>query len=228
MMKKFIYLVWLLFTLAFSGLRADSGLYLEPGRHFLLNPALQDSCLALGAKFYNGKDELSEYHLAVNKMVGKSCLSWEGDYLYFKAYERLQTTLGANLGWRRLVAGGNLVYCLDDLGDEAESKTDGLVSLGLSYAWMQSYLICSSLRENRWAAEFRQGKRLVVRVDDEGEFLLSSQVPLHQFCSLQVSLRQESIGTGVRLHWQQVFVQFSAIAHRYVESDYLVGIGMDL
>ncbi len=185
---------------------------------------MQDSCISAGAKFYNADDKVSEYHLSINKMVDKYCFSLDSDYLYFTRYKKLKTTAGANCRWSRFLLGNNLSYWQDS---EGESEIDDSFSLGMSLFTLEHYLICTSLKENEWAAEFRKGKQVVLRIDDEN-FLLSTDIFFHKFSSLQISLRKSTIGVGVKFFWHHRFVQFSTVYHRYVDPDYLLSVGMSI
>ena len=224
MIKKILYINLFIFSVTFSSLWADSRLYLESARHFLLNPAWQDSCISAGTKFYNSDDKVSEHHLTVNKMVGKYCFSWDSDYLYFTRYKRLKNTVGANHHWSKFMLGNDFSYWQDS---EDESKMDGSFSLGVSLFALEHYLICTSLKDNQWAAEFRKGKQIVLKIDDKN-FLLSTDIPFREFSRLQISLRKSTIAAGLKFFRHRRFVQFSTIYHRYVEPDYLLSVGAEL
>ncbi len=223
-MKKVIYLALLSPTLLCAGLRAESLLYLEPARHFLLNPALLDSCTSVGAKCYNSADKVSEYHLSLCKPIHNFGFSFDSDYLYFSNYKKLQTVMGVSYRGDNFLCGNNFTYWQNS---EDESEIDYSFSLGINLFTLENYLVCTSAKDNEWAMEFRKSYRFVFRVDEEN-FLLATDVPISSFSSLQVSAQKSTLGSGLKFFCGGFFVQFATIHHRYVEPDYLLSVGLDL
>ncbi len=198
-------------------------MYLEPARRFLLNPALQDSSFSCGAKFYNADDKLTSYHLSAGKSVGRFGFAVDYDYFHFAKYKKFKSSLGANFRTGRLRAGASFSHQIDD---DKVSKRDAAVAMGVAAFSLEGYAICSSIQENQWAAELRYGRLLSLLIDAEN-FLVSTDVPLQKFCDLQISMRKNTIGAGLKLRFNGYFVQFASIYHRYVEPDYLLNLGLD-